>query len=215
MADTTTYLNDVQAAAGPLPAVGARQDGGSAAVRRVALDQAEALRELRALDDRRLDDIGVRRRDVAAMLARVSFAARVRLAAAALAAWLGAADRVILATAALFLALAVLVPERFVDSLGFTLGSLWSAAPVLLLAALLVAGLSTGGLSTGSASTGSASTNGAGDGGIGPTDLAFWHDPARRGAFRRQSLAIGGVLLKWLTLVFLIESLAIAAIPPS
>lgn len=210
MADTTTYLNDVQAAAGPLPAVGARQDGGSAAARRAALDRAEALRELRALDDRRLDDIGVQRREVAAMLARVSFATRVRLAVAALVDWLGTADRVILTTAALFLALAVLVPERFVDSLGFTLGSLWSVAPVLLLAALLAAGLSAS-----DASTSGASTNGTEDGGIGPTDWAFWHDPARRGVFRRQSLAIGGVLLKWLTLVFLIESLAIAAIPPS
>ena len=74
------------------------------------------------------------------MLARVSFATRVRLAVAALVRWLGTADRVILTTVALFLALAVLVPERFVDSLGFTLGSLWSVAPVLLLAALLAAG---------------------------------------------------------------------------
>ncbi len=41
----------------------------------------------------------------------------------------------------------------------------------------------------------------------------FWHEPARRGAFRQETLINAHFLLKWLSLAYLLESLMIAFIP--
>lgn len=56
------------------------------------------------------------------------------------------ADRVLLATAALFAALAAIVPEQAVESLVFTLGSLGFIAPFFLLSVLVAAGAKATGL---------------------------------------------------------------------
>ena len=43
--------------------------------------------------------------------------------------------------------------------------------------------------------------------------LAFWRDPARRRTFRTAALDVGGYLLAWLALAFVLESLMLAWIP--
>jgi len=330
MSEAASYLNHSQGAISITGSAALAPDAKPAAGGQRDRDRAAALHELRALDDRRLQDIGVRHDDVAAMLATATGTTRVRLALVAFARWLGAADRVILTTAALFLGLAVLLPEQFLDSLRFTLDSLWFVAPFLLLSAVLAAGLSASGadrplarilsgqswrivvaaaafaalsplcsvsvvplvagllsagvplapimafwvasplmdpemfiltvtimdlpfalvragsalaiglaagfatlaiarhpvfaapLRPGTAAAGfssvwscsmSASDAGGVDDRAASAGWIFWRDPARRAAFRRQSLAIGIFLLKWLTLAFLIESLMVATIP--
>ena len=198
MSKLATILNCLRGVAGP---VGSRDPGRERRVGgglQAALDQAEAMRELRGLDDRRLRDIGVRRERVTAMLAGVGGIARARFALAAFALWLARTDWVILTTAGLFLALALLLPDQFLVSLRFTVASLWYAAPFLLLSAAIVASVSAPGLAHGLKS--------------GPADWLFWWDLERLSAVRRQSLAVGGLLVKWLTLVFLIESLLVAVL---
>lgn len=191
MPDAPSFLNIGRHAARSPRNSELGQNSGAGGGLQAALVQAEALQELRDLDDRRLCDIGIRRDEVTAILAGVTGITRLRLALAAFTRWLGATDRVILATATLFLALALQQPEQFLVSLRFTFGSLCFAAPFLLLSAMIATSVSVCEVRC---------------------ESFGWRNPERRAAFWRQSLTVGGLLLKWLTPVFLIESLLVATI---
>lgn len=124
------------------------------------------------------------------------------------------------AVMAFWLASPVMDPSMFVLTVG-VMGLEFAVAKTLAAIGLGVLGGAVVHLVTKAGGLAAPLRDGIGNGGCGgskmrapqPVVWRFWHDPARRAKFGRESLNVTLFLTKWLLLAFLLESLMLAFIP--